>query len=304
METIDYSIIIPHKNSSKLLERLIISCLVVKDYNIQIIVIDDHSNSNELECLNTLQKKYFFELYINTGVGAGAARNTGLKHVKGKWTIFADSDDFFCESLPNLCSKYINNDSDIIYFNVTSLYSDSLERAYRDMHIKNIINKYIQFKEEGYLRCCYTAPWGKFINTNYLIKNNFSFEEIIAGNDMMFSVLTGIKANKICCDNTELYCNTVSAGSITTTLSKDRFNSRFHATLRVNNILRKEKFHKHQISILYFVAKSYQFGFKYFINVISHCIKNRSNPFIGLKKILHYKSVVKDRQNPQYTQKL
>lgn len=303
MGVMDYSIIIPHKNSTTLLEKLIKSCLVVNNCKIQIIVVDDNSKEEEKHALNVLKDKYSFQLFNNDGIGAGAARNTGMKYIKGKWTIFADADDFFCTDFKNICSKYINSDSDIIYFNVTSCYSDTLRQAYRDTHIKTLLKKFNLKKDEGYLRCCYTVPWGKMFNSNFLLKEDIKFEEILAGNDMVFSIISGIKAKKITADMTEIYCNTVSSGSITTTLSKDRFESRFQATLRANNILRKENYSKFQISILYFLFKSSQFGLKYFFHVCTDCIKNKSNPLIGLRKLLNYKNVIRDRQNPQFINK-
>lgn len=298
----DFTIIIPHKNSSILLKRLIESFYGKSTYNIQIIVIDDNSNDFEQEELIKLQKKYSFELYKNQGIGAGAARNVGIKHIHGKWTFFADADDFFCDTFPELIKQYYNSDSDIIYFNVTSCYSDSLLRAYRDEHIKTIINNFNKKNEEEYLRCCYSVPWGKMFKSEFIKNNNLKFEEISAGNDMMFSVQSGVKAKQISCNVNEIYCNTVSIGSITTTINKEKFESRFQATLRVNNFLRKNKYHKYQISILFFIAKSLQFGFKYFIHVLKCCIKNKSNFIIGFKKILSYNKVIRDRQNPHLTQ--
>ena len=57
MGVMDYSIIIPHKNSTTLLEKLIKSCLVVNNYKIQIIVVDDNSGikQSEFEKLNNFK---------------------------------------------------------------------------------------------------------------------------------------------------------------------------------------------------------------------------------------------------------
>ena len=66
-----FSIIIPHKNSSRLLVRLLTS--IPQDDMIQVIVVDDHSIVSESTCLNELQKKYSFELYVNTNIYAGGA---------------------------------------------------------------------------------------------------------------------------------------------------------------------------------------------------------------------------------------
>ena len=289
----DFSIIIPHKNSSRLLARLIKSV----DYNdIQIVVVDDNSNLSEFNKLIELSRCFPFELYKNEGKFAGGARNTGLKYARGKWILFADADDYFEPNLDEKLKKYESSDADIIYFNVISRYNNGT-KAYRDEHIKSIAHKALRTKQMDYFRFCYTAPWGKIIRRSLIEEKKISFEEIIAGNDMMFSVLSGLYADKILYDDVPLYCVTVTANSITTTLSRERFDARFDATLRVNDFLRKHKKSHYQISILYFLGKSYQFGLCYMFLSIKKCFVHRSNLFIGMKKILNVNKVLVDRQN-------
>lgn len=152
-----------------------------------------------------------------------------------------------------------------------------------------------------YFKCCYTVPWGKMIRRSIVMNNDIRFDEVIAGNDMWFSVNTGLIANKVTYESVPLYCITVTSNSITTTLSKDRFESRFLVTLRVNNLLRKHHKARYQISVLYFLAKAYQFGIKYMFHVWWLCIKNKSNLFIGMHKLLHISHVIRDRQNKKLT---
>lgn len=290
----DFTIIIPHKNSSVLLERLLLS---LPSISAEIVVVDDNSNSEEYSKIERMSLLYDFKLYENEGQYAGGARNTGLKYANGDWIIFADADDYFTNEATELIAKYQASDSDIVFFNVISRYSDSGEEAYRSEHIKMIISKADQEGNVDALRCCYTVPWGKMIKRKLIQDYSIAFDEVIAGNDMMFSVLCGLRAKKVCYDLGELYCVTVTFGSITTTLTEKRFESRFKVTLAVNNLLRKEGYSKYQISVLYFIAKSYQFGVKYVFHVIRECIKNRSNIFIGAQKLLKIGSVLRDRQN-------
>lgn len=289
------SIIIPHHNSSTLLKRLLDSIPAMED--IQVIVVDDHSSMNERDAVVCLKDNYQFEFYDNDSKTAGGARNTGLRHAVGKWIIFADADDYFESDIAVLLSKYKDSDKDIIFFNVTSRYTDSGELAYRNEHVQSIAKKAVQTGDYDYLRCCYTAPWGKMIKRSIIEENDIRFDEVVAGNDMWFSVNTGLVAKNVAYEDTPLYCITVTGNSITTTLSKDRFESRFLVTLRVNNLLRAKGKGKFQISVLYFIAKSYQFGLKYMLHVWWLCIKNRSNPFIGMQKLLNVGKVMKDRQN-------
>lgn len=295
------SIIIPHHNSSLLLKRLLKSIPI--SLKAQIIVIDDYSNENEYKSVVKLLNKFNFELYQNEGKTAGGARNTGLKYAIGDWLIFADSDDFFTNNLTTLFNKYVKSSADIIFFNISSQISETGERAHRDIHIKSLITNYKKTKDERYLRCMYLTPWGKMYKRSFIEKNKIKYEERLAGNDMWFAVRSGVEAKNIEVDEHELYICTVSSGSITTIISKDRYEAKFQATLRTNNYLRAHGCNKFQVSVLYFIAKAKQFGIYYLLHILKECSKNKSNLFIGLEKILHYRQVLEDRQNPTYSKK-
>ena len=90
-----YTIIIPHKNTPQLLQRCLDSIPIRVD--IQIIIVDDFSDSTIVDFNNFPgSNRLNVEIYLTKeGKGAGYARNVGLTKAKGKWILFADSDDFF-----------------------------------------------------------------------------------------------------------------------------------------------------------------------------------------------------------------
>ena len=88
-----YSIIIPHFNSSQLLERMLNS--IPRRDDIQIIVVDDNSNEIEKGELRKIRRPNVELYFQTTNHGAGFARNVGLDHVLGQWVIVADADDVF-----------------------------------------------------------------------------------------------------------------------------------------------------------------------------------------------------------------
>lgn len=298
---LSYSIIIPHKNSSKLLNRLLSSIPANPDY--QIIVIDDNSTKDEYEEVKKLLNNRTFELYQNAGNGAGGARNTGLKYAKGKWLMFADADDFYLPTFYELTQKYKNDNADIIYFKVESCYSDTLKKTQRDRHINQLFEKYEKSNDENIIRCRYTPPWGKMIKRELIINNKILFEECIAGNDNWFSVNTGIKAKEIKIINIPIYCVTSSSGSITTTFTKEKFNARFYSTLRTNKFLRENRMYKYQLSILYYLGKAYTFGIHNELEIIIACIKYKANPFIGINKLLKIKQQISQREDKNLLKK-
>lgn len=288
-----FSIIIPHKNSAILLLRLLKSIPSNNDY--QIIVIDDNSNNETITEIKKIQKNINFELYKNEGNGAGGARNTGLKYANGKWLIFADADDFFLPSFAKLTKEHKNDDEEIIYFNVTSCYSDTLKKANRDEHINKLFSLYLKTHNKDILRCRYTPPWGKMIKKELVTREQIKFEECSAGNDNWFSVNTGLKAKNIKVINEYIYCVTSSSESITAYQTQEKFEARFHSTLRTNALLRKEHKEKYQLSVLYYLFQAYKWGIKYELKIISECIKNKANPFIGLDKILQVNKILSSK---------
>ena len=290
-----YSIIIPHKNSSTLLKRLILS--IPCKIDTQIIVVDDNSTQFEYEEVERLSKAMNFELYRNSGKTAGGARNTGLKYAKGKWLLFADADDYYEPNMDLLLDKYAGSDHDIVFFNVNSRYTETGLEARRSEHVRAILQKTIKQKDVNYLKCCYTAPWGKMIRRSLIMENGIRFDEVVAGNDMWFSVNTGLSAKQVTFEMTPLYCITVTPNSITKIIDKEHFDSRLLVTLRVNNLLREHNKGKYQISVLYFMGRAYQFGLTYMLRVWGLCLKNKSNLFIGINKITKIRKVIKRRQN-------
>lgn len=100
----NYSIVIPHYNTPELLKKMLKS--IPNRDDIQIIVVDDCSKKECVEALEQLIHKNL-ELYISKkNLGAGHARNIGLKHVKGKWIIVVDADDVFAPNAFNVLDMY------------------------------------------------------------------------------------------------------------------------------------------------------------------------------------------------------
>lgn len=291
----EYSIIIPHKNSTQLLKRLLES--IPNSLDIQTIVVDDNSSKEELARLKSLSITHHFEFYPTEGKTAGGARNTGIKYAKGKWLIFADADDYFELAFKEQLSVYKDSIADIVYFPVTSRYSATGESAYRGNHVNLMHQKFKETGNEDYLRCCHLAPWGKMIKKSLVEINRIRYEECIAGNDNWFSVNTGVMASNIIVADIPIYCITVSSGSLTTTLNIERFEAKLQSSLRTNRFLRQHGKTSFQISILYFLVTSYQFGIGYIFHVIGLCVKMGANPFIGIGKILHPKRALVNRQN-------
>jgi glycosyltransferase involved in cell wall biosynthesis len=246
----NYSVIIPHKNIPKLLERCLTS--IPRRDDVQIIVVDDNSDPKKVDFdkFPGLYDQQIDIVFTKEGKGAGYARNIGLTKAIGKWLLFADADDFFNYCINDVFDEYINCEADIIYFKCNSINSDKYTTAYRHIEWNTFIDcwKYSQSKSEKLLKYRNTVVWSKIFRANLIYKNNILFDEISSSNDVTFVCLTGFHANSICTDSRALYCVTRRQDSISYGKSfKEKkmnllyVNAKRHHFFRENNISNYEK---------------------------------------------------------------
>ena len=116
------SVIIPAYNSEMFLAETL-DCLenqTLKD--IQIIIVNDGSTDKTAEIIEEYAKKNsnILSLYQENS-GVSAARNNGINHAEGKYTLFLDSDDVFTpESLENIYNALENSGADMAVCRITS----------------------------------------------------------------------------------------------------------------------------------------------------------------------------------------
>lgn len=163
--TINYSIIIPHKNIPELLQRCLDS--IPRRVDLQIIVVDDNSDLDKVDFSHFpgMNEECVEVYFTKEGKGAGYARNIGLQHAVGKWLIFADADDFFnCGFLYSI-DKYRDSLYDIIYFGVNSVFSDSLKITNRGERVNEFVERAILTNDFNPLRFKLYGPMSNLNNS-------------------------------------------------------------------------------------------------------------------------------------------
>lgn len=237
MKEINYSFIIPHKNIPRLLQRCLDSIPCRED--IQIIVVDDNSSSDKVdfEHFPGINRPNVEVYFTKEGRGAGYARNVGLEHVKGKWVLFADADDFFTDKLEVLLAEHINSYFDIIYFEVTSVDSDTLLPSDRGEPINKMIREAVAANDYDAIKYRRLEPWAKMFSHNFITEYSLKFDETIAANDLMFSVCAAYNASNIWVDLRPIYCLTARYGSIAHTISNDVCEAKLLVVLKLNDFL-------------------------------------------------------------------
>lgn len=220
---INYSVIIPHGQSLDTLSRAIDS--VPSREDIEVIVVDNSKVSINKEEVKATREYSLY--YSNPCRHAGGARNEGIIHSKGQYLLFLDADDFYVEGAFSVFDKYINLQYDIVYFNVISKYSDSLETCNRSEETNALFETYHKRHDINIFRYKYYTPWCKLFLRQFIVSNNIRFDEVEVCNDLMFSMRTGVYANNVFADDTKLYCVTVRKGSLVYHKTKERSRTRF-----------------------------------------------------------------------------
>lgn len=270
---VKYSIIIPYYNDLDKLKRLLLSIPTKEE--IQVIVVDDNSNFNErADTIASDFSSVNFYLNYSGKKGAGASRNIGLKYAKGKWILFADADDYFLEGAFEKVDAYLNSDNDIVYFTPTSIYEDTGEVARRHINYKELIKTYELGKKED-IRYKFYVPWSKMVRRELVDKYKICFDEVIAGNDVNFSLKIGYFSKKIAVSLEEIYCVTMSKGSLTTTKSYINFISRYETAKRYNDFLKDKSLGQYQRAMLSYLIGSLNYGFFIFFSILKDIVINK-----------------------------
>lgn len=212
---INYSFIIPHHNTPDLLARLLKSIPYRAD--IEIIVVDDNSDNGKKPNIRQDNVRVIY-LGRSDSKGAGHARNVGLSTAIGKWLLFADSDDFYIDGFLDTLDTYIDDESDIVFFDIISVDSLTLEkdkknRAHRNNMLINNFDGSKSRKDE--LLFLSWSPWNKMVKYSFVKEYGFQYEEVPNGNDVFFSFQLGYFAKSIKVIKKPLYALTFFSESIT-----------------------------------------------------------------------------------------
>lgn len=287
----DFSIIIPHRDSIHFLPKLFKS--LPESDRIEILLIDNSFVPIKREDVDTDKK--FKLLYSSPERGAGGARNKGIEHAKGKWFIFVDADDYLTNDAFGTFYDYFNSNADIIYFCVEGRYADTGEISDRGETYTHLVKDYLKgVKSELDVRLGYPTPYSKMIRSDLVKRHNLRYDEVVASNDVYFSLLSGYYAEKIDAVDKVTYIATVSRGSLTKRRDYEVIKSRFIVNLRRNKFLKEHNLAQYQASVMYHLYYSTKFGLNKTFEFIQLLFKYKQSPIVGyarwVRTFINYKA--------------
>lgn len=237
----NFTLIIPHKNIPKLLQRCISS--VPKRDDMQIVIVDDNSDSQLVDFVNFpgLNTPNVQVLFTKEGLGAGYARNRALQIAKGKWLLFADADDYFdTDALGQMLDSCKDSTADIIYLKNECIDAVTKENLDKDKLVELYEEESKRLGTEAPLRYRTYAPWTKMVRRSLVCEHQITFDEEPASNDVWFSAQVGHYAKSIQVYDTPVYIRTVRQGSLQYSLVAYNLLRRIAVGYKTNKFLKEQ----------------------------------------------------------------
>ena len=198
------SVIVPVYNSEKILPFTLNTILDQTLRDIEIICVDDGSKDGSLDVLNEFAKKdERIRVISQENGGAGKARNTGLDAASGEYLAFLDADDIYDpDMLAKAYQKAIEGAADVVVFgcdrfnDVTGEYSSTPWTLrindlppYRPINQRNFT--------DNVFKVFVGWAWDKLFRKEFVLRNELRFQEIRSSNDMLFTFMAVVLAERI-----------------------------------------------------------------------------------------------------------
>lgn len=240
------SVIIPCYNVAKYIERCFES---LKNQTIgleqmELIFVDDASVDDTWDKIKEIEKQYsenVMAIHCNDNGRQGRARNIGMSYASGDYIAFVDSDDWVePDMFEIMLHEMINNNRDIVY---CKFYRDNGRE--KKIHKLDGSVKYLlvdtEEKRKEFIRsnCLGYGVWDKIYRREFLVSNQIHFPEKVAYEDIFFSGLYYLYAERIAIVNYELYHYFVNGQS--TVLKK---NAEYHDDILKVTKARVEEYKK------------------------------------------------------------
>ena len=215
-----FSIIVPCYNMENDVEKLFDMLSTDSYTNYEVIFVDDCSKDNSFEKMTMLSKtRANFSVYRpEKNGGPGLARNLGLKHAKGEYIVFCDSDDIFDIGALSGIEGYLTEHPE----------ADMLVSPYHTVKNKKYayVDTYGDYKHDSQVPAHdiiqgSMAPWGKIYKTDIIRFHGIEFPARRTGEDICFVVNYLTKCNVIYKYEVPYYTYVIAQTSITHKKSAD-----------------------------------------------------------------------------------
>jgi len=186
-----FSIIIPVYNVEKYIKRCLDSVFNQTYKDFEVIVVNDGCTDKSMDIV----EKYDVTIKKIKHSSVSEARNVGVKSAKGEYLMFLDSDDYWDKDLLKNISKSLNNNPDLVRFQVRTVVEDGLKQDYKEEIFNNITG------EEAFEKISkfhfVESVWAYAIKKDYYQQEKFEFKKGMIHEDFGIVPLIIIKAKNV-----------------------------------------------------------------------------------------------------------
>lgn len=206
------SVIVPVYNTENYLEETLRNLENQTLNELEIVCVNDGSTDGSLTILrNHAKNDARIKIIDQKNKGVSVARNNGVKVAKGKYIMFADSDDllppYACEKAYECAERYKSNV--VMLGNICFKDGEKIDVNSFCYDEKNI-DFYTRSKSQNpyySLRVEMTSVWNKIWKKSWLIDNDVWFKEGISrGEDALFNIIAFSNVDSLVHNNNVFYC--------------------------------------------------------------------------------------------------
>lgn len=176
------SVVVPVFNSEKYIIKCLESLKEQTFMRAEFIIVNDGSSDNSLGIIQELTKEdNRFVVITQENQGVSAARNRGLREVKGKYLMFVDSDDALINSdcLEYLYEKMSSTGVDVVAYGSihTCKNQDSvIQIVTKEMKIVDLDKDRVEAAKVTINNSNYRySVWNKIYRTSIIVENKIQF---------------------------------------------------------------------------------------------------------------------------------
>ena len=199
------SVVLPVYNVEEYLRQCLDSLANQTFEDFEVICVNDGSGDSSLSILEEYASEdERFKIISQENKGLSGARNTGMDYIKGKYTIFVDSDDWLeLNALEKLYNKITALDSDILMYKFRFFNQDSeqySESVFTNLEVidASLENKNFNYRDvSDILFKISHAPFNKLYKTSFLREAGIKFPENLNYEDLYFFYMVFFKTEKV-----------------------------------------------------------------------------------------------------------
>lgn len=236
------SVIIPVYNVERYLSKCLNSVLAQSYTNLEIILIDDGSTDTSGKMIDEYKKKDSRIVTIHQqNSGLSAARNTGLRIMKGKYVTFVDSDDYVTNDYVEYLYSLIKKSNFKAPLAICSLM-DHYENSGKNVNCGDGSERNITGKKCIEMMCYHnlvdTCAYAK-LGTNELYQG-FTFPEGKLFEDIGTTYQLFMKSPIVACGFKPKYYYNIRSNSIVTSgFKKNKLDMLEMTDKMANNVIKK-----------------------------------------------------------------